>query len=374
MSQPHGTLRVDPDGVASVGDTYARQAVVYQEYQNRLRELRDRYVSAWGTDELGAKYTEKFEDGVETVNGIVGGTRQRLNYAAAALQAAGKAYNDADDSARDLTHRVALGLDQPGGSAGGGSLSRPLTGERLDPASGAAPVPFADGAARADVPGFVPGGALTGSDPEPHSAGAASASVPGIPRGGAATGAMAGTPLGGAATGAVAGAPLGGAATAAVAGAQLGGAATGAVAGAPLGGAVTAGLAGEPLAPAVRLAVPETPGSPLGGVPLAPAAGASAAAVDTPPLAPWGAPLETGAALAAPVRMEPRLEALPPGPDGGSVVDAARYNSVAPAVGPDGQMADDRGWRYFMVEDNPSVDPTAAGYRPLHVTYSPPNE
>ncbi|GAA0389164.1 hypothetical protein GCM10009541_35270 [Micromonospora gifhornensis] len=69
-----------------------------------------------------------------------------------------------------------------------------------------------------------------------------------------------------------------------------------------------------------------------------------------------------------------RLVALVPLPDGTVQVDANRYESVTPVAAsavtdPQGRPIDPDGRQFFVVRDNPNVDPTAAGYRPLLVAY-----
>jgi hypothetical protein len=70
-----------------------------------------------------------------------------------------------------------------------------------------------------------------------------------------------------------------------------------------------------------------------------------------------------------------RLQALNPFEDGTSRVDANLYESVTPLAGtpvttPQGQVIDPEGRHFFVVRDNPAVDPTAPGYEPLYLSYS----
>lgn len=70
-----------------------------------------------------------------------------------------------------------------------------------------------------------------------------------------------------------------------------------------------------------------------------------------------------------------RLVAFAPPSDGGSIhIDADRYDFVMPVAGssvtyPDGRPIDGDGRQFFIVQDNPRIDPAAAGYRPLLVPY-----
>ncbi|MEV6694841.1 hypothetical protein AB0M35_25525 [Micromonospora sp. NPDC051196] len=69
-----------------------------------------------------------------------------------------------------------------------------------------------------------------------------------------------------------------------------------------------------------------------------------------------------------------RLIAFFPLPDGTVQVDANLYESVTPVAAtavtdPNGRPIDPDGRHFFVVRDNPDVDPAAPGYRPLHVAY-----
>lgn len=73
---------------------------------------------------------------------------------------------------------------------------------------------------------------------------------------------------------------------------------------------------------------------------------------------------------------EYRLISLNPFEDGSTRVDANLYDSITPVTStpvttPDGTpIAPDRG-QFFVVKENPHVDPTVPGYEPLLLSYSP---
>ncbi|MFF0174126.1 WXG100 family type VII secretion target [Micromonospora profundi] len=69
-----------------------------------------------------------------------------------------------------------------------------------------------------------------------------------------------------------------------------------------------------------------------------------------------------------------RLVAFVPLPDGTVQVDANLYETLTPVTsgvvtGPDGQPIDPDGRSFFVVRDASEVDPSAPGYRPLHVSF-----
>lgn len=69
-----------------------------------------------------------------------------------------------------------------------------------------------------------------------------------------------------------------------------------------------------------------------------------------------------------------RLVAFVPLPDGTVQVDANLYETLTPVTsgvvtGPDGQPIDPDGRCFFVVRDASEVDPSAPGYRPLHVSF-----
>ncbi|WP_433493513.1 WXG100 family type VII secretion target [Micromonospora sp. CA-248089] len=71
-----------------------------------------------------------------------------------------------------------------------------------------------------------------------------------------------------------------------------------------------------------------------------------------------------------------RLIALNPFEDGTTRVDANLYDSITPLAGtpvttPDGRAIDPGQGRFFVVKENPAVDPTAPGYQPLYLSYAP---
>ena len=78
----------------------------------------------------------------------------------------------------------------------------------------------------------------------------------------------------------------------------------------------------------------------------------------------------------APLSGQYRLIALIPFADGSTRVDANLYDSITPLAGtpvttPDGTPIDPGQGRFFVVKENPAVDPTLPGYQPLYLSYSP---
>ncbi|WP_433794793.1 WXG100 family type VII secretion target [Actinoplanes sp. CA-252034] len=62
--------------------------------------------------------------------------------------------------------------------------------------------------------------------------------------------------------------------------------------------------------------------------------------------------------------------------DGSTRVDANLYDSVTPLAGttvttPEGTVIDPGRGQFFVVKENPNVDPTAPGYEPLVLSYAP---
>ncbi len=70
-----------------------------------------------------------------------------------------------------------------------------------------------------------------------------------------------------------------------------------------------------------------------------------------------------------------RLVAFRPFPEGDVRVDVNLYDSITPVddssiTDGDGQVLDPGGGRFFVVVENPDVDPTVPDYQPLVVSYT----
>ncbi|WDZ83744.1 hypothetical protein [Micromonospora cathayae] len=100
MSQPNGHVWVDPDGVTRVGDAYADHLARYDGYLRQLYGLRDRFAPAWGDDEIGNQFKDKFDQTIDVVEGIILGVRGSVEYAAVGLRLSGQGYGQADDDAK----------------------------------------------------------------------------------------------------------------------------------------------------------------------------------------------------------------------------------------------------------------------------------
>ncbi|WP_416901399.1 hypothetical protein [Micromonospora echinospora] len=99
MNQPHGHLWVDPEGVISVGDSYAQHTARYHECLRRLNLLRSRYETAWGDDEIGNQFRQQFGQTMDGVEGAILTVLGYLEYAAVGLRVSGEGYQQADEDA-----------------------------------------------------------------------------------------------------------------------------------------------------------------------------------------------------------------------------------------------------------------------------------
>ncbi len=112
MKNPRGRVAVNPEGVTQVGDAYAEYIQVYEGYLRQLSSLRDRYAASWGDDDMGKQFSKKFLDGLGNIEQLIGSVKGSLEYAANGLREGGKSYRQADDEARDTSHRLAAKLPQ----------------------------------------------------------------------------------------------------------------------------------------------------------------------------------------------------------------------------------------------------------------------
>ena len=129
MSPPDGTLWVDPEGVSSVGDSYAEHADHYKKYLAEIADMRIRYQGAWGNDDMGKAFSAKFLAGMDSLEGVVKGVLGGLEYTAEGLRGGGKSYREADDGAADaakmLSRRMGAGAKptaSPPSGAGAGDV------------------------------------------------------------------------------------------------------------------------------------------------------------------------------------------------------------------------------------------------------------
>jgi hypothetical protein len=306
VTRPIGHLWVNPDGVIGVGDAYAEHVALYNRYVDQLVSLRDRYGSAWGDDDMGKEFSTKFLQGLDNLEALVGGIRGTLDYTAEGLRQSGKLYREADEDAREVGERLARDFE---------SLDTPVARKAVmnrlvEPAEGEqTPVFRSRMAVQARLlrPDEEPGEEGDGSKVFLRSRRLATEE------------------------------PVEDFAALE-----------------PMQHGVLA--RGELLEPMEALE------------PLTPATPAISSLLSKPEYTTayvGGEPLPEGY----------RLQALNPFDDGTSRVDANLYESVTPLAGtpvttPQGQVIDPEGRHFFVVRDNPAVDPTAPGYQPLYLSYS----
>ncbi|NMO56931.1 hypothetical protein HH310_37875 [Actinoplanes sp. TBRC 11911] len=136
MSEVNGRIWVDPEGVSALGDRYADHAVMYDDYLRRLQALRVQYADAWGDDDMGREFSQKFLSGLDNLENLVGGVKGSLEYTAAGLRESGKMYREVDDDARTAGYK--MGHDFSNLSVTGGGSAAPLeprSGAPLEPRS-----------------------------------------------------------------------------------------------------------------------------------------------------------------------------------------------------------------------------------------------
>ncbi|MFG1918547.1 hypothetical protein [Micromonospora sp. NPDC048898] len=107
MSQPNGYLRVDPEGVIAVGNSYAAHVAHYHEALRLLGLLRSTHGRAWGDDELGDAFQKQFDGTMDSVESAVLGVLGYLEYAAVGLRASGEGYRQADEDATAAGRTIA---------------------------------------------------------------------------------------------------------------------------------------------------------------------------------------------------------------------------------------------------------------------------
>ncbi|XVV16082.1 hypothetical protein ACQP2X_17530 [Actinoplanes sp. CA-131856] len=182
MSQPNGDLWVRPEGVSQLGNTYASHAAMYEQHLNQLNALRSQYSNAWGNDDMGNQFSAKFLEGMSNLENLIGAVKGGLDYTATGLRQSGHSYREADDDAKDASHKLDGAFNNlsanPGGGGGGGggavapdisSAARPNSG---GPATASLRTGTTDtpptGAIRASTGGASPAASLrTGETDEP---------------------------------------------------------------------------------------------------------------------------------------------------------------------------------------------------------------
>lgn len=115
MSLPNGRLWVNPEGVTAVGDSYRGHAALYERHLRHVQMLRAHYADAWGDDDMGKEFSQKFLAGLDDLENLLAGVRGTLDYTATALRAAGISYREADDNAAEFSHRLGARMDDTAG-------------------------------------------------------------------------------------------------------------------------------------------------------------------------------------------------------------------------------------------------------------------
>ncbi|MCM4078055.1 hypothetical protein [Paractinoplanes hotanensis] len=335
MTQPRGRLFVDPDGVVSVGDAYDEHVQMYDTYLANLVALRERYANAWGDDDMGRQFSTKFLDGLDNLEGLIGGVRGTLSYTSEGLRSFGKAYAEADESAREVGLRMAGDFEESFAPKTRHALAarvEPAQTVEGEPLPGLQPTRMR-GAARAEE--FAEGELR----PAFLSRRAAIAPIKGDHVEGERQPAF-----------------LSGRATLT-----------------PVEGFVESEL--QPAFISERAAIEPIEGESLPA--FAPSTLTPASpmmpAISSMMLKPEYAEARIGG---EPLPPGYRLQALNPFPDGTTRVDANLYESITPLAGTpvttaDGRPIDPEGRQLFVVRENPAADATAPGYQPLVLSYAP---
>jgi hypothetical protein len=313
VSEVSGRVWVDPEGVSSLGDRYADHAATYDEHLRRLQALRVQYKDAWGDDDMGKEFSQRFLSGLDNLENLVGGVKGTLEYTAEGLRSSGKSYREADDDAHAAGYKMAHDFANFTATGGGGSDSS-------EPLSARTPsVPNRESAESPLKP-------RSGTPLEP----ATEALLP-----------TSGTPM------------------------------------EPRTEALLKPTAGIPLEPRTGALLKPTAGTPLEPRTEALSPTTSSFVAATPAISSYVEQPEFRTALVGgqPVPEGFRLQALNPMPDGTTHVDANLYDAVSPVVytpvtAADGSSIDPGDRQFFLVKDNTHADPTANGYRPMYVSYT----
>ncbi|MFI5934992.1 hypothetical protein [Actinoplanes sp. NPDC051494] len=333
MTRPIGQLWVNPDGVIATGEAYEQQVQLYERYVEQLTLLRERYGKAWGDDDMGKAFSDKFLKGLDNLDSLIGGVKGTLNYTAEGLRESGKMYRDVDEGAREAGEKMARDFEE--------DLSGPplalrsvnaseTTGFQSDELTPLQPA-YAVERARITPALRVEGEQLFMKSERREAEAFAEPLQP--------TTSM-----------------------------QYGIRARGEL--------LTPQQEGTPAEPMHRLE-PARATEPLS--PLMPAYASMPASI-TPAMPAISSYMATSEYATAYVGGQPlpqgyQLQALNTFEDGTARIDANMYESVTPLAGtpvttPDGRPLDPEGRQFFVVKDNPAVNPAAPGYQPLVISYS----
>ena len=339
MSPPDGTLWVDPEGVSSVGDSYAEHADHYKKYLAEIADMRIRYQGAWGNDDMGKAFSAKFLAGMDSLEGVVKGVLGGLEYTAEGLRGGGKSYREADDGAADaakmLSRRMGAGAKptaSPPSGAGAGDVGlTPRTRAAATTAGGTSEGAEAhDGKLTPPSPDVstaaIPAGTVTDGPTAPHTLDTAATPAGVVSDGAEARDGKLTPPI-----------------------PDVSAAATPA-------GALTDGPTPGPCATGAM-----TTGAPA-------AREVSAHRVD-----PAYAEAHVGG---KPIPDGYHLRAFIPVSDGSVCLDASPYDSISPldsgtVTDPDGRKLDPGEGRFFLVQDNPIADASTPARQPLYVEFPP---
>ncbi|MCO8275481.1 hypothetical protein M1L60_33350 [Actinoplanes sp. TRM 88003] len=355
MSPPSGHIYVDPEGLKRAGEAYDDHAQYYDHQLRNVQGLRSTYDGCWGDDEMGREFATSFLAGLDGAEAVLKGSHAHVRYAADTLADSGTDYRDTEDGAVDAGTRL-IALAEPG-----------------------PPPPISPGPPPPTTLANQPSPAAADENPIPQEY-FGKPQIPASPvQGGAANLSLSTDPTGDTT-------PL----------------------------TMRDGEKADGLIPSEHFGTPQTPASPTHGGPLnliaepggeTPARSPYGGEVEAPvhtaaPLGPGHGPhegdVQTPGAGAAPLAPghggapeisaphyngQPledgvRMVALAPEPDGSFVFDANRYDSVTPVSqsavsGAQGQPIPGDGLRFFLVRENPDVDPDAPGYRSLPITLRP---
>ncbi|WP_305785765.1 hypothetical protein [Symbioplanes lichenis] len=408
MTNPGGQLWVNPEGVVSVGDAYAQEMALYDQYLSQLASLRARGQAAWGDDDMGKEFSEKFLQGMDNLESLIGSVRGTLKYTSEGLRESGLLYRQVDDEAHEVGEKMSRDFDE---NLSQMPLARTRAAARVtEPAQEAAFSPLLP--AEEGTPKLRRAMAVEGKRLEPTGFTASRVRAEGEPiepmQPLMARRLAVARPVEGEVTeplvaGRLANArPVEGEVTEPLMTRQLANARVTegettepqtfvraerrmgklieAEPGIPteeatpmLRGRLAQGRTIEPME-ALQPTIPGVPASPVEpGIP----AQFSAATPAMPAISSYMMKPEYATAYVGgqPLPEGYRLEALNTFEDGTSRVDANLYESITPLAGTpvtaaDGTPLDPEGRHFFVVKENPAADATAPGYQPLILSYT----
>ncbi|GLY00697.1 MULTISPECIES: hypothetical protein [Actinoplanes] len=117
-NNPGGRLWVDPDGVEGLGLAYEGHVDLYESYLAQVLALRSRYANAWGDDDMGQQFSTKFLEGLDNLEAIIGGVKGTLAYTAEGLTVSARAYREADEAAAEGTSQLERNFESLGTTQG----------------------------------------------------------------------------------------------------------------------------------------------------------------------------------------------------------------------------------------------------------------